>query len=120
MFRSVLLVDVAEAWLKTLRAHLNETVAVATCVEFRAARERLLATRPAILVTNTRLGAYNGLHLVYLALSAGLQTRSIVYGDSADLSLAREARSVGAFFETTDHIAYALPSFVESRFRHTT
>jgi hypothetical protein len=60
-----------------------------------SARARFLKARTDLrggafdfLVTNVRLGAYNGLHLVYLAAVDGISTRSIVYSEGQDLGLA--------------------------------
>jgi hypothetical protein len=52
------------------------------------------------------------LHLVYLAVSARLQTRSLVYGEEPDLPLAREAQGLGAFYEPRYRIPYAVRSYI--------
>lgn len=77
-----------------------------------AARARLLAGRYDWLVTNIRLEAYNGLHLAYLANLTARPIRILVYGDRADLPLAREAQRLGAFFEPRACIAEALPRYL--------
>src|SRR5262249_26926727 len=73
------------------------------------------ATPVDFLVTNVRLGAYNGLHLVYLAESfhRGL-TRAIVYSDVLDIAIAREAQLAGAFYEIRTNLPAALPSYLRA------
>src|SRR5438477_11823238 len=61
--------------------------------DFAAARARLQAQPPRLLVTALRLREYNGLHLVYLAARAGLSTRSVVYTEAPDQAAARESRT---------------------------
>jgi response regulator of citrate/malate metabolism len=78
---------------------------------FHDARTQLGAWPPDALVTNLRLGDYNGLHLVLLARSANHATRCIVYSDRPDTYLVREAQSIGAFFERTDRLVHALPGY---------
>jgi hypothetical protein len=60
-------------------------------------------------VTNLRLEAYNGLHLVLL--TAGTATRCVAYS-SGDLGLAREVLAAGAFFEQSSRISDALIGYV--------
>jgi hypothetical protein len=79
---------------------------------FQDARPRLLSRRPDLLITNLRLKAYNGLHLVHLA--AGTPTRCIVYSTSDDIVLAREAQAAGAFFEHQLRLPLVLQSYVKA------
>jgi DNA-binding NtrC family response regulator len=80
--------------------------------DFQSARARLLGEPYDWLVTNLRLQAYNGLHLVHLVKSSGRPTRSVVYGEHHDLALAREAQLTGAFFESLDSLDRALPAYL--------
>ena len=77
---TLLLVEPRDASREVLRAALAPLAAVEAHAEFADARRRLAAGPVDFVVTNVRLGAYNGLHLVYLAASinSGL-TRAIVY-----------------------------------------
>jgi len=79
---------------------------------FPAARTRLFAHPYDWLVTNLRLQAYNGLHLVHLAGSARLPVRILVYSDQPDMSLAREAQRLGAFYESRDCVHRALAAYL--------
>jgi len=84
------------------------------CRDFLSARSRLLTAAPDILVTNLRLGEYNGLHLVLLATVEGSVTRSVVYSDRPDPYLIREAQSIGAFFERTERLSHSLTGYLYS------
>jgi hypothetical protein len=84
------------------------------CSDFVAARGSLLSDPPDLLVTNLRLGAHNGLHLVYLVQEMP-RSRVLVYGNVVDLPLILEAQTLGAFFETPDRVLGAVRSFVRSQ-----
>jgi DNA-binding NtrC family response regulator len=85
---------------------------VALCSDFSTARARLRAAPPEWLITALRLREYNGLNLVYLAASAGLPTRSIVYTEDEDSGMAREVRAAGAFYEVRPRLRVALPTYL--------
>ena len=78
--------------------------------EFSTARVSLSTMRYDLLVTNIRLGQYNGLHLVYIARERG--TRCVVYEDHTDPFTAREAQSAGAFYESRQRLPIALPNYL--------
>lgn len=73
--------------------------ATAVVSDFREARRSLEAAAPDLLVTDLKLGAYNGLHLVIWARGRALKTRTIVLGDP-DPVLQREAEREGAAYLT--------------------
>ena len=98
-----------------LLAALNSVRTVANvqaCRDFQAARARLLSRPPDLLVTNIRLQAFNGLHLVHLA--AGTNTRCIAYSSHDDLMLAREVQAVGAFYEQSRRLPQALAAYAQA------
>jgi DNA-binding NtrC family response regulator len=101
-----------------LRSFLEEMADVRAAVEsvadFPAARARLFATPFNLVVTNLRLGAFNGLHLAYLVASTGWPPRVVVYSDRLDPSLAREAQRVGAFCEHQRRLPYALSAYLNA------
>ena len=67
---------------------------------------------PDLLVTNLRLQAYNGLHLVHM--SDG-RTRCIVYSNyDDDLVLAREVQAAGAFYERSTQLSRTLAAYVRA------
>jgi hypothetical protein len=66
-------------------------------------------------VTNSRLGAYNGLHLAYLAAIVSRPTRVVVYGDADHIAVARQTQSAGAFYVPGPQIAAVLPGYVNAQ-----
>lgn len=106
----ILLVDPDPDGLGAVQAALRRVADVKTCSTFRAARARLLSQPPDLLVTNLRLEAYNGLHLLHLA--AGTRTRCIAYATYDDLVLAREVQALGAFYERARRLPLTLPSYL--------
>jgi DNA-binding NtrC family response regulator len=76
------------------------------------ARTHLFARPYDWLITNIRLEAYNGLHLAYLANAAALPLKVLVYGEKTDLSLAREAQQLGAFFETKECVHQTIGAYL--------
>jgi hypothetical protein len=110
--KEILLVDPELSRLVAAKNALRLVADVSACSEFRAARARLLARPPDLLVTNLQLEAYNGLHLVHL--TQGTATRCIVYGTYDDPCLAREVQSAGAFYEHSPRLPRALASYVHA------
>jgi len=116
--RHVLAVDSHRKWLDALRERWSHLAAIEVCTEFSAARARLFEVPPPdLLVTNLRLGPFNGLHLVFLAQSANLPTLCLTYGaqtNPTDVALAREAQLAGAFYEASFKVVHALPAYILS------
>jgi DNA-binding NtrC family response regulator len=112
--KDVLLVELDRVKLHAMQRILAFRARVDPCADFVGARARLLARPPDLLVTNSRLGAYNGLHLAYLAAAAVLRTRVVVYGDAGWVALARETQIAGAFYVPDQHIAVALPAYLDA------
>ena len=112
MSKHVLLVEPDAALRAGLRDSIRSLADVVECPDFPTARGRLSAPRYDWLITNLRLDAYNGLHLVHLVVAADLRTRSLVYADRQDLALAREAQRAGAFYESRDHLPRALAAYI--------
>ena len=81
------------ALVEALR-HLG--VAVHVAADFGAARDLLAAILPDVLITELRLGAYNGLHLVLRCKAVRPQMRAIVLTRAADPVLEREAEQLDA------------------------
>jgi len=70
---------------------------VTVCDNFQEAKARLL-TAPTLLVTELRLGEYNGLHLVFRAKSIRPETAAIIRTQIADPLLELEAERMEATF----------------------
>jgi DNA-binding NtrC family response regulator len=112
MSTRVLLVEPDVAVRERLRNAAGRVSHIDGDAAFPVARTHLLSNPYDWVVTNIRLAAYNGLHLVHLAAAAGLPARFVVYADPRDLALAREAQRAGAFYETRDRVDRALAAFL--------
>ena len=104
----VLLVEPDGAVRERLRSVAVRFGHVDVDAQFPAARKHLLSNPYDWVVTNIRLTAYNGLHLMHLAAAARLRARFVVYADHQDVLLGREARRAGAFYEARDQVHRAL------------
>src|SRR5436309_5333038 len=112
---TLLLVEPRDAWREVLRAAVAPLATVEAYAKFVDARRRLAAGPVDFVVTNVPLGAYNGLHLVYLAASFNRgSTRAIVYSDALDVGFAREAQLAGAFYEVRTSLPAALLSYLRA------
>ena len=100
-----------------LRAAVRSPADVETHPGFESARARLGVVPFDFLVTNIRLGPYNGLHLVYLVRDGqnAARPQAIVYSEAGDIGLAREAQQAGAFYETRGCVAVTLTAYLEAR-----
>jgi DNA-binding NtrC family response regulator len=101
--------DIARSRLEAAAASLGQ---LESHHRFETARARLYGAPFDLLVTNVRLGAYNGLHLVYLSSSAPGAPRSIVYSEKRDSGLAREVQRAGAFYEVGAQLPVTLAAYV--------
>ena len=110
--KDILLVDPDVDYLRAAQTTLRFLADVEVISKFAAARARLLSSKPPdLLVTNLRLQAYNGLHLVHMATP---QTRCVVYSTYDDLVLAREVQAAGAFYERSNQVSRALAAYVHA------
>ncbi len=112
MTTHVLIVEPDADRLRILQQALRDVAVTNGCTDFAAGRTRLLHEQPDRLVTNLRLQAYNGLHLIYLASPP---TRCIVYTDHReDRCLLGEAQRAGAFVESPQRLPLALVSYLNA------
>ena len=111
-FHRVLIVEPDSVLRLQLRSALGGLAGVDTDSGVPTARQRLLTTAHDWLVTNVRLEAYNGLHLAYLAKMADEPPNILVYGEEADLLLAREAQELGAFYESKATIVRSVAAYL--------
>jgi hypothetical protein len=108
----ILLVEVHDVARSRLEAAAASLAHVESHRCFETARARLFRAPFDLLVTNVRLGAYNGLHLVYLSSSVQGAPRCIVYSDVRDSGLAREVQRAGAFYEVGSQLPVTLSAYV--------
>jgi CheY-like chemotaxis protein len=109
--KEVLLVDPNPGMMRAAEDLLRVLAHVHVCVDFSAARDRLISHPPQLLVANLRLREYNALHLV---LRARPETRCIVYSAYDDVGLAREAQAAGAFYERLLRLPLALVGYLSA------
>jgi len=95
--------------LKTLAQ--NSGIVAEVCTNSEEARRALISSSPMLFFSNMRLGGLRGPDLVYLAQMANPRTRSVLYGTTADVLLARQAQEAGAFFEPAAFLPYALKQY---------
>jgi DNA-binding NtrC family response regulator len=81
---------------------------------FVSARQELETRHPGAVVTNIRLGMFNGIHLAYLAKLTVPSARTIVYAEVDDPVLAVEAQRANAFYERRESLVYSLSSYLQS------
>src|SRR5712692_3877848 len=108
----VLLVEPRADTRTVLKKAASAIARVAAHAKFSSARARLGDASFDFLVTNLRLEAYNGLHLVYIAAAEGISARSIVYSDRHDVGLARETQRAGAFYETRECLPVTIAAYL--------
>jgi PleD family two-component response regulator len=109
--KEILLVDPDTDSLRAAQRALRFLADVEVSSTFAAARARIVSNPPDLLVTNLRLRAYNGLHLVHTATA---RTRCIVYSNHDDLVLAREVQAAGAFYERSKRLPRVLAAYVRA------
>jgi DNA-binding NtrC family response regulator len=107
----VLLVEPDDAQRGHLRDVVRAVAEIDDVADFFNARRRLISKPYDWLLTNIRLGAFNGLQLVHLAETSRRPIRSGVYERHRDIWLAREAQRVGAFYESSGRVDRALPGY---------
>ena len=96
---SVLVVDNDEQALGLVGNWLSDAgYEVVTCSRFQAARDYLAAHPLDALVTNLRLGEYNGLQLALRASWMGTGTAVLIMSAYDDVVLRRDATACGARF----------------------
>jgi DNA-binding NtrC family response regulator len=95
--KDVLLVDDDRAVLNLVEQWLTSAgYAVVACDRFETAKQRLEDGVPDVLITDVRLGAFNGLQLVILAKEQGPRTAAVVMSAYDDPTLRKEASQCGA------------------------
>jgi DNA-binding NtrC family response regulator len=110
--KRVLLVEPNDLIRGLLEGAVASLAQVASHQSFETARADLLRTPFDFLVTNVRLGAYNGLHLVYLGSSSLIGPRAIVYSEERDTGLGREVQRAGAFYELGARLPVTMAAYL--------
>jgi DNA-binding NtrC family response regulator len=95
--------------LKTLAQ--NAGIVAEVCTTAEETRRMLVSTSPTLFFSNVRLGGLRGADVMHLAKMANPRMRTVLYGSTQDLLLARQAQAAGAFFEPLIFLPYALKQY---------
>ena len=96
---SLLLVDDDLSLLGALSRFLSDHgFDVTSCSTFEDAKREIATLQPEIVVTDVRLGAFNGLQLALLARDVRPDVRIVVFSGFDDPVLKEEARRIGATY----------------------
>jgi DNA-binding NarL/FixJ family response regulator len=109
----VLLVEPTPQVADIIQESIRHVAQIYHHLEFESARRQLGTLRFDFVVSNLRLGAFNGLHLTY-AVNAVSPTRCIVYTEAREPALAQDVRRAGAFYEVADRLPVTLPAYLTS------
>ena len=109
---SVLIVEPDIRVGRKLRSVVSTVAATTLCPDFEGGRAAMQRHPFHVLVTNLRLEAYNGLHLVLLSQATGTGARCLVHTNRPDFLLVSEALAMGAFFERTERLPYSIVAFI--------
>jgi DNA-binding response OmpR family regulator len=97
--RRAILVDDDPSLLRLMKSWLSEIgYETDEFAEFEPAKQRLMSSTPHVLITDVRLGAFNGLQLVVLAKLAHPEIVAIVLTGFDDPVLRKAATDAGAVF----------------------
>ena len=97
--RRALIVDDDQALLRLMKTWLTGIgFEVETFDRFEPAKIRLMGSAPDVLITDVRLGAFNGLQLVVLAKLANPELVAVVLTGFDDRVLRKEAADAGAVY----------------------
>lgn len=108
----ILLVEPDDAARIVLYTAASGLAQVESHRRFETARARVSLGAFDFLLTNVRLDAFNGLHLVYLRPPGLGASRAIVYSAERDPGLARQAQRAGAFYETRECLPVTLGAYL--------
>jgi len=97
--KHVLIVDDDRAVLGLVEQWLTAAgYLVVACDRFETAKQHLTDGAPDVLLTDVRLGAFNGLQLVILAKEQGSHTMALVMSAFDDPALRKDAMQCGASY----------------------
>jgi hypothetical protein len=110
---SLLVIEPNDIARRRLQLAVSPVADVELHRQFETARARLPFGSFQFLISNIRLGAYNGLHLAYVAAGSPSPPRVIVYSDLRDPGLAREVQRAGAFYEVAECLPVTLLAYLK-------
>jgi DNA-binding response OmpR family regulator len=110
----VLIVDDEPALLDALKIALERGECdVTACRTFEEARQRLLSEDFDVLITDVRLGAFNGIQLAVVARDRNPAMKIVVFSGYDDPVLRAEAANLGATYLVKPISAEQLLNFID-------
>ena len=110
----VLIVDDEPALLDALKIALERGQCdVTACRAFEEARQHLLTEEFDVLVTDVRLGAFNGIQLAVVARDRNAEMKIVVFSGYDDPVLRSEAANLGATYLVKPITAEQLLNFID-------
>lgn len=109
----ILIVTTDDALGHELAARLG-SVRTDLCSDFRSARAKLASGPYDLILTELRLGEFNGLHLAYIAKHEQPGARTVVFTAPFDAAFASEAVAAGAFYEHTQRIVASACAYLNA------
>ena len=110
---AILIAEPYESFAAQLAAIAHEAGwAAITCHTFEVARATLESAAPDVLVTNVRLGLFNGIQLCYLIKRHSPDTPVVVYAAKKDIGCAVDAQQACGLFERQSFMPHSLPSYL--------
>ncbi len=110
----VLIVDDEPALLDALKIALERGQCdVTACRTFEEARQHLLTEEFDVLVTDVRLGAFNGIQLAVVARDRNAEMKIVVFSGYDDPVLRSEAANLGATYLVKPITAEQLLNFID-------
>jgi DNA-binding NtrC family response regulator len=111
----LLIVEPEDVHRRALEAAASPLVDVESHGDFETARTRLRRSPFAFVVANVRIGAFNGLNLVYLGAVGPQAPRAIVYSEDHDPWLVDEVHRAGAFYEIASCLPVTMAAYLAAR-----
>jgi two-component system response regulator HydG len=113
--KRVLVVDDDRSLLTVIERMLAASgCAVDVCASFEDAKQAITFSAPDVLVTDVRLGAFNGLQLVILAKEIRPETIAVVMSAYDDAALRKEATQCGASYLQKPFTGEVMLNFLSS------
>lgn len=110
----VIIVDDEPALLDALKLALERgDCEVTACRTFEDARQKLLKEPFDVLITDVRLGAFNGIQLAVVARDRNPEMKIVVFSGFDDPVLRSEAANLGAIYLVKPITAEQLLDFIE-------
>ncbi len=113
--KQILLVDDDKSLLRMVQDVLTASGhTVVALSDFQTAKNYLALNVPEAIITDVRLGEFNGLQLVILAKQANPAVRAVVMTGYDDIGISKEAERLGATYLVKPVHVLDLVKFIEA------